>query len=275
MRASPALRPGGARQSLRYCLHCPSSAQAGNSQLYEKTVVGHRSSVWNVVLRLGAILWGVFRSLLTSFVLSVGIAAQAQGPPARGNICGTVLDETARPAAFTDVAAIYLGPHSGPFPTAKTDQSGHYCVTGVRFGEYAMSAYDEAKGYPLLITQFFTTEPPEARVTLTADVPDGRADWRIPYKAGFLRISLTDADTGKVIPSMFVNLVLRVDGENRYMHPSAPSDLALLIPPNEDVYVNVTSPGYDIWPNDGSRGMLLSFLPGQTHTLKIALQKAK
>lgn len=173
----------------------------------------------------------------------------------------------------TRVTAIYMGPHSGPYSGTKTDAEGHYCLKGLSLGEYVVSAEDEKKGYPQVAQGFFMRGSPESRVTLTAAAPEAHVDVRIPFKAGFLTLLLTDAETGNPLPSMNVSVAARSDPDHRWMHISTIADRNLLMPPNEDVYVNVTSPGYSMWPDDGSRGASLSFLPGERQTLRISLRK--
>ena len=210
---------------------------------------------------------------LSACALCLHFIAVAQRVPTVGAICGTLLNEHGKPSAYTGVTARYIGPHSGPYPVGNTDASGHYCITGVSFGEYVVYASDEKKGYPDLDTQFYAPWPPKPRVTLSAANSTERVDVRIPYRAGFLGIHLTESGSGKPLEAMSVSLVLRSDPEHRYMHISTSSDQDLLIPPNEDLYVNVTSPGFSTWPNGGSKGMLLSFLPGQRHALRISIRK--
>lgn len=212
--------------------------------------------------------------LLIACALACTVIARGQGSAAGGTICGTLYDENGQPSAATGVAARYIGPHSGPYPAGKTDASGHYCLKGVSFGEYVLYASDEGKGYPDQDTQFYAPHSPESRVTLSAANPNGKVDGHIPYKAGFLTINLTESGTGKPLKDMAVDLALRSDPEHRYMHMSTSSDQILLVPPNEDVYIDVTSLGFETWPHDGSKGVLLSFLPGQKRVLTVSLRRA-
>jgi hypothetical protein len=217
----------------------------------------------------------VFWRLLIAAFFCLSVTAHAKITSQQGSICGVFQDENGLPAADTWMTAIYIGSHSGPFSGSKTDADGRYCITGLSLGEYAVSADDEKKGYPLLNIQFFTQRSREPRVTLTTDVPNAHIDGRIPFKAGFLSLVLMDSEAGKPIASMSVNLSVRSDPDHRWMHINTISDRILLIPPNEDVYVTVTSPGFSTWPDDGSKGALLNFLPGQRQTLRISLREVK
>jgi hypothetical protein len=189
-----------------------------------------------------------------------------------GSICGTTLDENGAPAAFVRVVAIYVGAHSGMYPMGKTDKSGHYCVANVAPGDYVMSADDPEKGYPQIWSIFYDAPSPKPKVSITAQNLQGHADWQIPYKAGFLKVHLTDARTGKQIIPMFFKLVLRSRPDVGFMRGSCASTMPLLVPPNEDIYFTVSAPDHQEWPRDGTIGRLLNLLPGATQDFVIALQ---
>jgi hypothetical protein len=46
----------------------------------------------------------------------------------------------------------------------------------------------------------------------------------------------------------------------------------LLVPPNENVLLKVSAPGYREWPYDGSSGYVLNLLPGERKTIEVPLQ---
>jgi hypothetical protein len=189
-----------------------------------------------------------------------------------GSICGIVQDENGAPASFVKVVAIYDGPHSGPYPLGKTDSTGHYCIDNVASGDYFMSAADPEKGYPEMGSIFYSLQRPNPKVRIVMGNLKGHADWRIPYKAGFIEVALTDARTGKPIIPMFFTLVVQSRPKNGSMHGSSASTSALLVPPNENIYFIVSARGYGEWPADGTKGKLLNLLPGRTERLAVALQ---
>ena len=170
------------------------------------------------------------------------------------------------------MSALYLGPHTGIQPSSKTDLTGHYCIPDLFPGEYALSATDPDKQYPDMGSMFYAVHLPEPRIELKAGATEEHADFRIPYKAGSISIQLTDARTGKAISSMLFNLDVKSNPEQRYIHGSSDSTVPLLVPPNEDIYLTVTSPGYRTWPDDGTKGRIVNLLPGFKLELKIALQ---
>ena len=204
------------------------------------------------------------------FAMLTGYCQSSIGPT--GSICGTTLDEKGAPAAFVRVVAIYVGANSGPYSMGETDQLGHYCVANVAVGDYVMSADDPEKGYPQIWSIFYDSPSPKPKVSITAQNLQGHADWQIPYKAGSLKVHLTDARTGKQIIPMFFNLVLRARPDVGFIRGSCASTTPLLVPPNEDIYFTVSAQGYQEWPGDGTRGRLLNLLPGATEYFEIALQ---
>lgn len=189
-----------------------------------------------------------------------------------GSICGIVQDENRAPASFVKVVAIYVGGHTGPYPLGKTDRNGHYCVHNIALGHYIMSADDPEKGYPQMGSLFYSWRTPKPEVSITPTNLEGHADWRIPYKAGFVEITLTDARTGKPVIPMFFNLVVQSRPESGWMRGSIASTAPLLLPPKENVYLVLSAPGYREWPADGTKGKLLNLLPGRSEKLLVALQ---
>jgi hypothetical protein len=135
-----------------------------------------------------------------------------------------------------------------------------------------MSAADSEKGYPQMGSIFYSLQRPNPVVHIAIGNLKGHADWRIPYKAGLIEVTLTDARTGKPIIPMIFSLALQSNPKDGFMRGSSASTLALLVPPNENVYFKVSAPGYGEWPADGTNGKLLNLLPGRTERLAIALQ---
>ena len=135
-----------------------------------------------------------------------------------------------------------------------------------------MSASDQEKGYPDMSTLFYSGDIPGPRVWITQGGQKARLDWQIPYKAGFLRVNLTDSSNDKLIEAMFTELYVDSSDSSRYNHGSEGSDQVLLIPPNENVHLKVTAPGYESWPEGEAQGRVINLLPGQHETLAVSLQ---
>jgi hypothetical protein len=206
-----------------------------------------------------------------AFGLALSSVAQV---PDTGSVCGTVLDENGQRAKDIVVTAVYLGAHSGPSPASRSDESGHYCLVNVPYGDNAPAADDPKHGY---IPQygFYASEIHKKEATnvahLSAEHPQATINFRIPYRAAFLTIHLIDAITGKPQSALFYKLRVQTDPQRRYMFGSQGATDALLLPPNENVLLKVSAPGYREWPYDNSPGYLLNLLPGERRTIEVPL----
>ena len=157
-------------------------------------------------------------------------------------------------------------------PFAKTDDLGQYCVTGLAFGDYYMTADDPEKGYPSTASGFFSAQALGPHVALSATNLIGRADWKIPYKAGFVKVELVDAQSGKTIVPMFFDLLVQSRPENGHMYGSTGSTTPLLVPPNENIVVTIYAPGYREEKDDEPQRTVVNLLPGEIKKLYIPLQ---
>lgn len=221
----------------------------------------------------------VRRTCSCVFLLLVASFACAQETTGlTGLICGSVLDENSAPASHVYVIAMSQGPsgHSGGYPGTFTDETGRYCVDGFGLGKYVMSTADEKKGYPIMGPQFYTEDSPGPQVTLTAQNPEARVDWQIPFKAGFLRLQVSLNHPGvESIPITFDLVVRSRPKVGTYsvmtsLKTGPKASITILLPPHEDVMLTVMAPGYRRWPDD-ERGQLLNLRPGETENVTIPL----
>lgn len=220
------------------------------------------------------------RSAFTCVILLLAAAlALGQQPiDTTGSICGSVLDENGAPASHVRVVAIQWSPggHSGGFPGTETSETGHYCIDHLRLGDYEMSAFDNKKGYPQWGIQFYTWDSPAPKVTLTAYDPDAHLDWRIPFKAGFLKLQVfVDHSDDKTVPIRVAVVVpsrpkVGIEVSEWPLRKGQPGSFTVLLPPGEDVLLTATAPGYRRWPDD-ERGELLNLRSGETKDITIPL----
>jgi hypothetical protein len=213
------------------------------------------------------------RSASWLLLLLVGSSALCQNAEMQlGSICGTVLNENGSPASSVKVSPFYMGAHSGGVPFARTDEKGHYCLRELPLGDYDVTADDPDRGYPSMTSGFFRTTPLRSRVSISATDLNGHADWKIPYRAGFVKVELVDAQSGKPIVPMFFDLVVQSRPEVGHMYGSTASTTALLVPPNEDVIVTIHASGYREDTDKEPQRTVINLLPGETKELHIALQ---
>lgn len=211
------------------------------------------------------------RVLVNVCLLLAALSAFGQAPSApAGSICGRVLNENGIPAASVKVVAMDTGPHSGGYPGATTDQLGNYCVTNLAIGNYVMSADDPEQGYPPMNSLFYSAEP-VVLIKITAQNLAGHADWQIPYKAGFVKVHLTDAQTGTQILAMSFNLVVQSRPDTGFLRGGCDSTKTLLVPPDREIELTISAPGYKEWPAEGMK-ILFSLHPGTVQEFEIALE---
>jgi hypothetical protein len=231
------------------------------------------------------------KSLAAHLALAVALSATAQTVET-GSICGTVLDENGQPAPNVRVSATSLA--CCVAPESRSDDSGRYCLSQLRFGHYLLSADEEKLGYPDLRATFYSTDSLSKRsdtiATISVKHPQAELTFRIPYKAAFLRIHPSDPATGKPIPGMSFSLKVKSDPDLRSIGGTRPAsddqvlpqeeddpvlpreEDDILLPPNEDILLKVSAPGYRDWPYDGSAGYIINMLPGEHMTIDVALQ---
>ena len=224
------------------------------------------------------------RSACTCVILLLAacFAPGQQPSETTGSVCGSVSDENGAPASHVRVVAApdmsdYPGGGSFGLLGSDTDETGHYCVDHLGPGKYIMSAYDEKKGYPIrLMSGFYTWDSPAPKVTITAYNPDAHLDWRIPFKAGFLRLHVSvDRSDAKTIPVRFSLVVPSRPKVGLYsadwtLKTDQTDSFTVLLPPGEDVSLTATAPGYRRWP-DNDRGELLNLRSGETKDITIPL----
>ena len=214
-----------------------------------------------------------YASCLLLFLIGSSAVAQDVKMP-QGSICGIVLDENGLPASSVKVCPFYMGSHSGGVPVTRTDKQGQYCFRGLVLGDYSMTADDPEKGYPSMANLFFSTDP-MPHVELSATNSNGRVDWKIPYKAGFVKVDLVDAQSGKQIVPMFFDLLVQSRPQVGHMYGSAMSTIPLLVPPYENVVVTIHAPDYQQDTNEESQRTIVNLSPGEMKKLHIALRPAE
>ena len=143
-------------------------------------------------------------AVFIGFLLLMAVAeAQDLSEHPNGSIYGTAYDSDGHPASQIKLTATPLGGALGTrLPMTKTDEKGEYRFASLPWwGRYTVFADDEDAGYSVFSTgQSGQTQPEE--VDLTPARPERALTVRLPPKAGFLRVNLTNRKTGAVVPSM-------------------------------------------------------------------------
>ena len=163
----------------------------------------------------------------------------------------------------------------GIIPHATTDETGHFAIPHLQFGEYAVAAEKLDEDYPDMSKQFYSDGKFET-VFLSARHADDDVKLRLGPKAGVLTGTVADAVTGSAL-SPCVKLV-RASEPNNFLSGSGlvKPNYRLLVPPNAGILVKMWLDGYKPWyfPGtvDKSKSTPVHLKPGEVVTLDIRLQ---
>jgi hypothetical protein len=215
------------------------------------------------------------RAALLFVGLSLFAAAMAERQresDANGIIHGTLVGQDGKPAKGIGLDAYPLGVAlAAKLPHTKTNDVGEYRFEQIPWwGKYSVYAEDEDAGYSLFSTREAHTDPQE--VELTPDHPEAEMKVYLPPKAAFLHIRLTNRRTGIGIPGMQVTLAPMESPEQPVFTMSCYSNRAILIPPEKNLLLHVTSNGYHEWDESAGNGKPLRLASGARITLDIQLE---
>lgn len=215
------------------------------------------------VMKTAPTLLGVF------LCVAVSAISQDTVPQAKGAIFGVVVDENNQPAKGIGIAV--AGPGKSPprrLPGVKTDQSGHYRIGKLLgWGTYTVYAEDWDAGY----STFVNSESHE--VTISSGRPEAELNFRLPPRAGFLDFHLTNRKTGKEISHLVVS-VRPARGEYGVRANSGPASQPVLVAPDEDLLIHVTSPGFREWNRSAGKGLPIRVKSGNHLKLDVQLEPA-
>jgi len=204
--------------------------------------------------------------------LFAAVVAQKQHESdANGVIHGTVVGQDGKPAKGVGLDAWPLGvPLATRLPHTRTNDVGEYRFEQIPWwGKYRVNAEDDDAGYSLFSTGEGRTEPQE--VELTPEHPEAEMKVYLPPRAGFLHIRLTNRRTGTGIPGMRVALATTESPEKQVFSISCSSNRVILIAPDKNLLLHVTSDGYREWDESAGRGRLLHLASAARITLDIQL----
>ena len=193
----------------------------------------------------GGSIWAMRNAtgaLLVCLLFSPIAAQQTVSPIANGVIYGTVTDSDGDIAKEINVVASPLGVALAmALPHTRTDRNGRYRFERIQWGRYTVYAEDPQAGYSLFSSGTGYIHPPEIRIS--SQHPEAELSVRLPPKAGFLSIHLTNQMTGSVIPSLIIEVMRQEEPSKMIFSESCGSADAILIPPDKDVLLHVSAPG--------------------------------
>lgn len=208
------------------------------------------------------------------FLLLSAAVAQNRGEesPNIGAINGLVTAQDGTPAKGLTLNAEPLGVMLlMVLPRTKTNDAGAFRFEHLPLGRYTVFAEDQEAGY-----SSFSTPPaspgPLQQVELTPDHPAAEFDLHLPPKAGFLQIHLTNRSTGLPVSGVEVT-VLSAGNPPRFLFSGEwPSSQPILVPPDKDLLLHVTSSGFLEWDESMGAGKPVRIASGNRLTLDVQLE---
>ena len=118
-------------------------------------------------------------------------------------------------------------------------------ITPLEPTNYKLFAMKETQGYPNTAFAFYRNNIFPV-VSLTPTVPAADVLLRVGPPVGVLSGRIRDATTGReVVPDAFV--LRRASDPDNWVSLSQPSEYRVLVPPDVDVLLEVSVPGYKTW----------------------------
>jgi hypothetical protein len=200
------------------------------------------------------------------------MAKQYEQVRAHGVIRGTVISHDGQLARNVGLEACPLGVALGAIlPRTRTNEKGEYRFEVVPWwGRYTVYAEDEEAGY-----SFYSSDargrgkPPE--VELSKEHPEAELNVRLPAPAGFLLLHLTNGKTGDEIPGVQITVMAAEGTPSFLFSQSCAANRAILIPPDKDVLLHVTAPGFQEWDQSIRSGKALRMASGSRTKLEVHL----
>jgi hypothetical protein len=197
-----------------------------------------------------------------------------QGPRCTGVVHGTVFLQGERPANGLDVDLYPIGVGLGyVLPHMKTDEAGGYSFEHVCPGKYTVLADDAEAGYKGSDDYFLFGRRTSA-AKITKRNPNANLIVNLPPKAAQLRVRLTSKT--KAIQEFDVKLSVTPARTAEYRcggldRTSCGSESPILVPPDQDVFVHITSDGFHEWKESVGRGKLIHAPSGEILTIEAEL----
>lgn len=152
-------------------------------------------------------------------------------------------------------------------PSAKSDSTGHFEISGLALLNYHVYASKPQDGYPNADPAY--SDENQAAIALSRDHPSGSVIISL-RKAGMLIADVRDKTTGKPVSASYkLSVPKRWARQGELSHP-------LLIHPSTDVRLEVSATGYKTWfysdESNPSRQLPLRLESGEQRSLRIELE---
>jgi hypothetical protein len=207
------------------------------------------------------------------FLLIVSaLAQQRDDSHPKGVIYGVAIGQDGQPAKGIGLTASPgVAIFGGPLPLTKTNQAGEFRFESLDLRRYTVYAEDEAAGYSIVSTGLLGHSDP-SEVELRPEHREAELKVYLPPRAGFVQIHLTNRRTGDGISGMRVTVMSMENPESPLFTMSCYSNHVILVPPDKNLLLHVTSDGFREWDESVGRGKPLHLSSGTRLTLAVQLE---
>lgn len=187
------------------------------------------------------------RAILAILVLSSALAMHALEP--RGSVSVTVIDQKGAPvqSAIVKFDPSHGGGISYVSPTCRTDATGACTRNGLAMGTYLLGAMKPSDGYPDLSFDFYSHETKRIEVVLTPSSPQANVVFRLGPPMAKLKLGIIDDGSDTPVGNPTVMLLRGGAGSHDWIGIGKTADSTFLVPPDEDVHLEITADGYEPW----------------------------
>ena len=202
-----------------------------------------------------------------------------EDPQAKGVVHGIVLRENGEPVPnFTAVLEI-LGVSLGYIlPTMKTNERGEFRFEHLCPGRFAVVVENAAEGYPPSTAGWYRIlyGGPIPEVRITKSKSDAELIVILPPRPARLWVNLVNSKTKEKISQTELSFTVDLPRSVEISCDAAKSMSCtdppyFLFPPDQNVFLHVTSKGFHEWKESVGRGKLVRVACGELLTLNIEL----
>lgn len=214
-------------------------------------------------------------AVLALALATTALAQQRDTPKPNGSIYGVALGPDGQPASRIGLSAAPVGGAlAAVLPHTTTNDRGEYRFVNLPWwGRYTVFAEDEDAGYSSYSTGGFgQINPPEVEITPARR--EAELTVQLPLKAAFLRINLTNRNTGQPISGMQITVLHRSNPPSLVFSMSCAANKTVLLPPDQDLLVHITSKGFRQW-DETVGGKALHLQSGTHFTLDVELEPSE
>lgn len=207
-------------------------------------------------------------------LLQVSLASQTEH---LGSIGARVVDQAGNPVTGAVVWMLPLDgtPRANALADCLTDAAGSCKRDGLALGRYQVTAKKESDGYPNIAFDLYGRNNKPQIAVLAPEAQHADTTITLGPKAASISVTVTDAVSGKPVTNPNITL-RRAANPADYISTGPDSNSNVLIPPEEDILVEVSADGYKPWRIESQSGAdyarALHLRSAETRELKIRLQ---